>query len=123
MAVGQAIDRVEGRDKMTGAARYAAEAPISGAAFGWIVQSSVAKGKITRIDTIAAEAAPGIIAVLTPHNMPKLTEGFSGDTRAPLSDMRVLYAGQHIAVVVADTPERARYAASLVQIEIEPRQA
>ncbi len=116
-AVGVPTRRTDGREKVTGAARYAAEAPIPKAAFGYILPSTIAKGVIKSIDTSAAEKAIGVIAILTPVNMPKLHGGHSGDTRAPFSDMNILYAGQHVAVVVADTPERARHASSLIKVE------
>ena len=116
-AVGAPARRTDGREKVTGAARYAAEAPIPKAAFGYILPSTIAKGEIKSIDTSVAEKAIGIIAILTPLNMPKLHGGHSGDSRAPFSDMKILYAGQHVAVVVADTPERARHAASLIKVE------
>ena len=116
-AVGAPTRRTDGREKVTGAARYAAEAPIPKAAFGYILPSTIAKGVIKSIDTSVAEKAIGVIANLTPLNMPKLHGGHSGDSRAPFSDMNILYAGQHVAVVVADTPERARHAASLIKVE------
>jgi xanthine dehydrogenase YagR molybdenum-binding subunit len=114
--VGKPISRLDGKAKVTGDARYAAEAAVPNAAFGFSLQSWIAKGTITSLDTAEAERAAGVIAILTPKNMPKLRGGYSGDTRAPLSDMKVVYAGQHIAVVVADTPERARDAASLIKV-------
>ena len=116
-AVGAPSRRTDGREKVTGAARYAAEAPIPKAAFGYILPSRIGKGEIKSIDTSVAERSIGVLAILTPLNMPKLHGGHSGDTRAPLSDMKIVYAGQHVAVVVADTPERARHAASLIKIE------
>jgi xanthine dehydrogenase YagR molybdenum-binding subunit len=117
--IGAGINRLEGPDKATGQARYSAEAAMPDAAFGVVVQSTIAKGKIRELDISAAHAAPGVVAILTHENMPMLTEGFSGDTRAPLSDLRVIYAGQHLAVVVADTPERAKYAASLIRVSYD----
>lgn len=116
MVVGKPLSRIEGREKVTGAAVYAVEALVPGAAYGVIVQSTIAKGTVTDLDTSAVMAAPGVIAVLTPDNMPKVTEGFSGDSRAPLSDSSLVFAGQHLAVVVADTLEHAQYAASLVRV-------
>lgn len=116
-SVGKAFDRIDGRHKVTGQARYAAEAPVPNAAYAMIVQSTIARGKINAIDISAAQASPGVLAILTPQNMPKLQpgKGMVAERRLPLSDMNVYYAGQHIAVVVADTPERARLAASLVK--------
>ncbi len=120
--IGQALSRVDGRAKVTGAAPYAAEAPVKNMAYGVIVQSTIARGRIASIDTAKAKAAPGVLAILTPANMPKLTAPkgvLFGETRLPLSDMNVYYAGQHLAVVIADTPERANWAASLVQVNYD----
>lgn len=121
-AVGKPLSRADGKAKVTGGARYAAEAPMPNAAHAAIVSSTIAKGTISDLDTTAAEAAPGVILVLTPKNMPKLNmgHGMSGESRPPLSDMNVHFAGQHLAVVVADTPERARHAASLVKVAYAP---
>jgi xanthine dehydrogenase YagR molybdenum-binding subunit len=117
--IGAPIDRVDGRLKVTGAAKYAAEASVPNVLHAVIVQSTVGNGKIIDIDIAAAEASPGVKAVITPRNMPKLLANkgaMFGETRLPLSDMGVYYAGQHVAVVVADTLERAQDAATRVQI-------
>lgn len=128
--IGRPIDRVDGRLKVTGAARYTAEAPVSGVAHAVIVQSTIARGRVRRIEAAAAERAPGVLTVLTPVNMPRLRNVESdfagggapgggtvlGEDRLPLSDDRVHYAGQHLAVVVAETLEEARHAASLVTV-------
>ena len=118
-SVGKPYNRVEGRLKVMGQARYAAEAPVQDVAYAVIVQTTIARGEIKSIDTSAAQAAPGVLAILTPHNMPRLQRGggMMGESRPPLSDMQVHYAGQHVAVVVADTPERARHGAALVKLE------
>ncbi len=128
--VGRPVDRVDGRFKITGAARYAADTPVARAAHAVIVQSTIARGRVRRIETGAAERAPGVLVVLTPANMPRLRPvkaDFAaggvpgggtvlGEDRLPLSDDRVHYAGQHLAVVVAETLEEARHAASLVEV-------
>ena len=118
--IGQALSRVDGRAKVTGAAPFAAEAPVKNMAYAAVVQSTVARGRITSMTTAKAEAAPGVLAVITPANMPKLKaqkEASLGETRLPLSDMSVYYVGQHLAIVVADTPERANWAATLVDVQ------
>ncbi len=118
--IGQALDRVDGRAKVTGKATYAAETRMKNMAYGVIVQSTIAQGEITAIDTSAAKSAPGVVLVLTPENMPKLKRpkaGVMGEERMPLIDMAVHYVGQHLAVVIADTPERAFHAATLVDIK------
>src|SRR5882757_5099934 len=104
--VGEARDRVDGRAKVTGQAKYAAEAPVRNVAFAVLVQSTIARGEITAMDATAAEKAPGVIAVLTPNNMPKLSTHdikLQAETRLPLSDLKIHYAGQHVAVVVASS--------------------
>ncbi len=116
--VGEPRDRVDGRAKVTGRATYAAEAPVRNAVHAVIVQSTIARGEITAIDALAAEQSPGVLAVLTPRNMPKLDDSkikLHAENRLPLSDLKIHFAGQHIAVVVADTLERARHAATLLK--------
>jgi xanthine dehydrogenase YagR molybdenum-binding subunit len=123
-AIGAAIDRVDGRLKVTGAALYAADAPVAGVLHGFIVLSTIGRGRVQAIDADAARKAPGVAAVVTHENMPRLkqpgSDFFRGGTlnedRLPLSDDRIHYAGQYLAVVVADTPEQARHAASLVKV-------
>jgi xanthine dehydrogenase YagR molybdenum-binding subunit len=70
--IGQPVSRVDGRQKVTGAATYAAEFDVPGQAHGAIVRSTVAKGRVASIDTSAAERAPGVVAVLTHRNAPRL---------------------------------------------------
>lgn len=121
-SIGQALSRVDGRAKVTGAAPYAAEAPVKDIAYAVIVQSTIARGRIAAINTTQAQAAPGVLAILTPANMPKLTapkDAMLGETRLPLSDMNVYYAGQHLAVVIAETPEQANWAAHLVKVDYD----
>ena len=120
-AVGQAIDRLDGRAKVTGQARYAAEAPMQNAVFAVIVSSTVTKGRATRIDTSKAISAAGVLAVVTSENRPEIKQGqgMVAEKRTALADNLVHYAGQTMAVVVADTFERARYAARLVDITYE----
>jgi xanthine dehydrogenase YagR molybdenum-binding subunit len=121
VAVGKAADRVDGRAKVTGRATYAADAPVQGVAYAQIVQTTIAKGTVKSIDDTDAKSLPGVLAIITPGNMPKIKSGKGGppERRLPLSDMKVHHAGQHLAVVVADTPERAAHAASMLKIEYE----
>jgi xanthine dehydrogenase YagR molybdenum-binding subunit len=123
-AIGSPIDRVDGRLKVTGAALYAADAPVAGVTHGVIVPSLIARGRVQAIDADAARKAPGVVAVVTHENMPRLkqpgSDFFRGGTlnedRLPLANDRIHYAGQYLAVVVAETPEQARHAASLVKV-------
>src|SRR5205823_3188403 len=122
--IGAPISRVDGRLKVTGGARYAAEAPIQPMTYARLVQSTIANGAVAAIDASAAKKAPGVLAVITHENLIKLNQpksdfvngGIPGEARMPLSDARVHHAGQHLAVVVADTPERAAHAAALVKV-------
>jgi xanthine dehydrogenase YagR molybdenum-binding subunit len=122
--LGQPLDRVDGRLKVTGAARYAAEMPVANVAHGVLVLSTIARGRLTSIDTTAAEKAPGVIGVLTHRNAPRLpvreevpgTPNPSVGRPLPLlQDDVIHHHGQPIAVVVADTFERATHAATLVR--------
>lgn len=120
-AVGTAHVRLEGRDKVTGAARYAADHPADGLAHGWIVVSTVARGRIRSVDEAAALKAPGVLAVLHHGNAPRLTEDFVGTfgpdaTTQILQHDRVPYAGWPVACVVAETPEQAREAAETLGV-------
>ena len=124
--VGQPIDRRDGRLKVTGRARYAAEFDIDNVAYAVLVQSTIASGEITGFDLAAAQAVAGILAILTPDNAPRLAQGESSAslTAKPLlQDRLVYYNGQHIAVVVADTLERAQQAAALVRVEYREAEA
>ncbi len=118
--LGRPLDRVEGRLKVTGAARYAADHPVPGLVHAVLVTSTIAKGRIAAIDARGAEAAAGVLAVITHDNadrLPGRPRGEPGEDRALtlLQDAVVRYAGQPIAVVVAETFEQACHAAGLVR--------
>jgi xanthine dehydrogenase YagR molybdenum-binding subunit len=123
--IGQPRDRFEGRAKVTGRANYAADNRVARVAHAYGVFSPIASGEITGIDAAAAEAAPGVLKVLHHGNAPKLQhveEDWDNDVkvaeeRPPLSDRRISYAGQFVALVVAETFEQARWAAHLVRVE------
>ncbi|MGC7098243.1 xanthine dehydrogenase family protein molybdopterin-binding subunit [Amycolatopsis lurida] len=117
--VGRGVERVDGRAKVTGAARYAADNEVPGVLHGFLVLSTIARGEITAIDTGAALAHPGVLAVHTHRDMPRLTlptfpyvKGF-----IPIQDARVHHNGQPIAYVVAETLEQAQEAANLVRVD------
>jgi xanthine dehydrogenase YagR molybdenum-binding subunit len=88
-----------------------------------LVQSTIAAGTISRISTEEAEAAPGVLAVITHENAPALPDGpmtpLGPSPRFPLRDNRILHHGQHVAIVVAQTHEQAAAAARLVKIDYE----
>jgi xanthine dehydrogenase YagR molybdenum-binding subunit len=118
--VGAPIDRVDGPRKVTGAAQYAAEFALPGIAYGVIVGSSIASGRIARIDAGAALKEPGVIAVMTPVNAPRV-DGKKTSAQDKLllllQDDRVYYDRQPIAVVIGETFEAATHGAGLVRVE------
>ncbi len=114
--VGKPLDRVDGRLKVTGGARYAYEFHEGpAAAYGFVVEASIGKGRITSIDTGPAERAPGVILVLTYRNAPEQGSGNHHVAHPVLTSPEVLYYGQPVAFVVAETFEQARAAAYLVR--------
>ncbi|VVO51260.1 Putative xanthine dehydrogenase YagR molybdenum-binding subunit [Pseudomonas fluorescens] len=126
--MGQPLDRVDGPLKVTGQARYAGEFPEEGLLHGSVVSSTIARGRVVRIDASKALALPGVIAVIDHTNRPKIAsydepyedaDAAEGSPFRPLYNDRVLYSGQPLALVVADNLELARYAGSLVVIEYE----
>jgi xanthine dehydrogenase YagR molybdenum-binding subunit len=128
--LGKPINRVDGRLKVTGKAPYAAEFTPKGVCYAFAVKSTISHGRITAIETAAAEASPGVRTILTHLNAPKLTEpkadqesggGLLNEERIPLSDDVISYGGQYIALVVADTLEHARHAASLIKVRYETK--
>src|SRR5215218_4638354 len=123
------IDRVDGRAKVTGSATYAAEYKMQNTAYGFLVGSTVAKGRIKTIDAKSAERAPGVIAVITYLNAPKIPGYHTGKDPAkpptagqPLRifyNDEIFYYDQPIALVIADTYERLLDAAKLVKAQYE----
>jgi xanthine dehydrogenase YagR molybdenum-binding subunit len=124
-AIGQPISRADGRRKVTGVARYTADLAVPGATHAAIVHSTIANGRTLSIDTAAAERAPGVLAVLTHHNTPRMNQlpwshlRPQGQTYLPLQDDKIHYAGQPVAVVVAETRDQAAYAGTLIAIDYE----
>ncbi|MFF4623463.1 xanthine dehydrogenase family protein molybdopterin-binding subunit [Nonomuraea jabiensis] len=116
--VGQGVARVDGRAKVTGAARYAADHEVPGVLHGSLVMSTIARGEVLEIDSRAALAHPGVVAVYTHADMPRLKlPDFPFNRRfIPLQDTRVLHHGQPVAYVVAQTLEQAQEAANLVKV-------
>jgi xanthine dehydrogenase YagR molybdenum-binding subunit len=129
--IGAPLDRVDGVLKVTGQARYAAEFAREDLLHGHVYTARIARGKITRIDVKAALAVPGVVEVLTHENRPHVAwlDLFHKDMVAPpigdpfraLYDREVHFSGQPIALVVAATPEIARHAARLVEVEYEEK--
>ena len=125
--IGEATSRVDGRAKVTGRAKYAGEPDIANLVYGYVVGATVARGTITAIDATEALSVPGVLTVLTHENSPLPVSrrsyideaGSPGETFIPFRDNRVRFSQQPIALVLADTFERARYAASLVRVEYD----
>lgn len=121
--VGTGINRVDGPRKVTGTAPYPMDFSVPGQLYGALVQSTIAAGRIVRMHTEAAETAPGVIGVLTHENAPEVGTGpvtvLGASPPAPLRNDRIVHQGQHIAFVVAETPEQATAAARLVRADYE----
>src|SRR6267154_1959787 len=127
--IGSATSRVDGRAKVTGEARYAGEFSIPGLAYGSVVESTIPKGRIARIDTSEALRVEGVLDVLTHENRPRMAgadEAWKDDVAPetgspfrPLYDDKIMFSGQPIALVLADDSETARFAASLVRVDYE----
>jgi xanthine dehydrogenase YagR molybdenum-binding subunit len=124
--IGTATSRVDGRAKVTGAAKYAGEFNTAGLAHASLVTSSIAKGRIVRIDASEALSVEGVIDVLTHENRPPMASADSaykdevapeGSPYRPLYDDRIWFSGQPIALVVAEESEIARFATSLVRVD------
>src|SRR5262245_62368967 len=126
--IGTATSRVDGVAKVTGAAKYAAEFNVPSLLYGSVVTSTIAKGRVTRIDRSAALRVKGVVEVFTHENRPHMADNDqayrdetapAGSPFRPLYANRILFNGQPIALVVAETSEVARFAASLVRVEYE----
>ena len=127
--IGTATPRVDGRAKVTGEAKYAAEFNTSGLAYGSVIESAIPKGRIARIDTSEALRVVGVLDVLTHENRPRMASTDhdwkddvapeEGSPFRPLYDERILFSGQPVALVLAEASETARFAASLVHIDYD----
>ncbi|QRP50333.1 xanthine dehydrogenase family protein molybdopterin-binding subunit [Amycolatopsis sp. FDAARGOS 1241] len=119
--IGTGLSRVDGPRKVSGQAPYSSDFSAPGQAHAALVQSTIAAGRITAIDTAAAESAPGVVKVFTHLNVPALVRGpmtpLGTSPPAPLQDDRVLHHGQHVALAVAETREQATAATALVRVE------
>ena len=127
--IGTATARVDGRAKVTGEAKYAGEFNVPGLVHGYVVDSTIPKGRIVRIDTSGALGIAGVIDVLTHRNRPQMADKDDaykddvapekGSPYRPLYDDRILFTGQPVALVLAEDWETARVAASQVRIEYQ----
>ncbi len=122
------LNRVDGRLKVTGAAQYTAEFPFPRTAYGVLVGSSISAGSIRSINPSAARELPGVLLVLTHENRGALGKmpttfaegGLPPEIRPPLEDRTISYAGQYVALVVAETLEQARHAAAILEVAYDP---
>jgi xanthine dehydrogenase YagR molybdenum-binding subunit len=113
--IGQPISRIDGRLKVTGRATYAAEFDQPGLAYAAVVRSTIASGHVASIDSATAQAAPGVIAAVTPRNAPRLAyrrykgapDPATGERLHVLQDDEVHHQGQPIALVIGETLEQA----------------
>ena len=128
-AVGSQVSRLDGPLKVRGQARFAAEVPMEGMCCASLVHSPITRGRMSRIDTGAAEAASGVILVMTHRNMPRLdilplisvtNMSAAGSSALPImQDAEIRYNGQVVALVLAESQEQADHAASLIRIDYE----
>ena len=117
--IGEAVSRIDGLLKVTGAAEYATDYKIGNPAHAVIFKSTIAAGKITDIDTTEAEKSAGVLAVITHKNAPKLKANGNLKGSSILQDANIEFFGQHIGAVVAETFEQARFAARLIKVRYE----
>ncbi len=128
--IGTATSRVDGRAKVTGAAKYAGEFNVPDLVYAYVVESTIPKGKIARIDTSEALGIGGVLDVLTHQNRPAMADNDGaykddvapekGSPYRPLYDDKIMFSGQPIALVLAEDWETAHFAASRVRIEYQP---
>ncbi len=125
--IGTSTSRVDGHAKVTGGAKYAGEFNAPELAYAAVVTSTIASGRIARIDVSEARRVEGVLDVFTHDNRPRMAAKFEaykddvapeqGKPFRPLYDDKVMFSGQPIALVVAKAWEIARFAASLVRVE------
>ncbi len=116
--MGQPVPRYEARLKVTGEARYASDVPVSNPAYAFLVTSTIAKGRIEKLDLAEARAVPGVLDILTQDNTSELSSGkFGGNASTSIDKLgpEIAHDGQIIAMVLADSYEAAREAAYKVK--------
>ena len=121
-AIGHPYTRIDGPLKVSGAAHYAADFTLPGMLYGIPVCATIGHGRVTNVDTQAADGMPGVQTIIHHGNRPKLHRATSGsidEARPPLDDDIVRYYGQYVAFVVADTIEQAQAAANAVRVIYE----
>jgi xanthine dehydrogenase YagR molybdenum-binding subunit len=119
---GAPISRIDGIAKVTGKAAYATDYPVKNLAYAVLFKSTIAAGTIRSIDTAAAEKAPGVLAVITHTNAPKLNVDGGIRGGALLQGPEIEFYGQHIGIVVAETFEQARHASHLISVTYDKKE-
>jgi xanthine dehydrogenase YagR molybdenum-binding subunit len=121
--------RLDARAKVTGAARYGADQPVANTAYAWLVTSSIAKGRITKIDATEAEKIPGLLHIMTYENRPKLGKfkffGVGGEAmtaKEPLSSDKIDHEGEIVALIIAERLEDAREAGYNLKITYDAQE-
>src|SRR5437660_9339866 len=122
--IGRGTPRVDGPQKVTGAAQYSSDFHFPGLLYAVPVEATIANGRVVKLDTAAAEKMPGVRAVFHRENIGKIFRSVQGakglhgivdERRPPFEDDVVRYYGQYIALAVADTFEAAKAAADAVR--------
>ncbi|MFI6572525.1 xanthine dehydrogenase family protein molybdopterin-binding subunit [Nocardia fluminea] len=121
-AIGSAPTRIEGPAKLRGVAPYAMEHPQPDPLYGFVIQSTISRGRIREIDTAAAERMDGVVTVLTHHNAPRL-EADDDKELFVLQNAEIAFRGQAIGAVVATSPEVACEAAAQVRVTYDEQPA
>ena len=130
--IGAGVSRIDGPQKVRGAAPFAAEFPLDNMVYAAVAFSTIAKGRIATLDTAAAEAAPGVVLVMTYRNAPRMkamplfmsaSKANGGADLPVMQDDRVHWNGQPIAVVLAETQEQADHAKSLIRASYDAEAA
>lgn len=118
--IGKPIPRVDGIEKVTGAAKFAADYSFPGMVWGKVLRSPYAHARIKRIDTSKAERYPGVVCVLTGQDILDINREPTARHQNPLAINTVLFYGQPVAAVAAETKEIAEEALGLIEVEYEP---
>ncbi len=126
--IGTSVSRLDGPEKVSGTAQFAAEFPMESMVYAALLYSTIAKGKITHLDTSAAEAAPGVVLVMTHRNAPRMkpapafmssAKAAAGDDLPIMQDEEIHWNGQPFALVLAESQEQADYAKSQIHVAYE----
>jgi xanthine dehydrogenase YagR molybdenum-binding subunit len=118
--VGKRVPRIDGKFKVTGAAKYPSDIALPGMLYAKMISSSVPHARVVSVDTSAAESHPGVKAVHVLERILLSAEVKDKSKEIPSKYPVIRYAGQPIAAVAATTPQAAAEAASLIKVQLEP---